>query len=250
MKSNENAAPAILIRTKFAEPESNTYSNNKPNNSWQKSRYRTFSRDIRSVALQYALLEFMARQKLDSLSELYPKLKQANETTSNEIRNGDWRKRLAGTALSQTSYKGFNKATSYRCYHALNHCIWLLLEHPQLLKSHPYQVINGLPKHIRKLLLHDSIKRNISFQLLTSTIKQSYKQQRLSFYQQSDLDGFTALLLTAIFQQVIWHHKRPTSAEELAKVMYKELFQVKYPLNKFETVIKKINGLLEHYEFV
>ncbi len=232
-------------------PESNTLCFNKKTlacKAWNNSGYKLLSNEIRSMSSQFALLEYINRNEINSLQELYPRLKQAQITTENEIRNGDYRKRLAGTALSKVSFRNFNKATNYRCYSTLNHCLWLLLQQNSLLLTKPFKIINALPKSIRLQLITKPKNRNSTFSDLRSVVKQSYKQQRISFYLLNNLDGFMALLITAIFQIIIWQQTRPTNAELLAGKMFKELFEVKFPLAKTGVMKIKIESLLKFYE--
>ncbi|UUO22946.1 hypothetical protein FGD67_06870 [Colwellia sp. M166] len=231
--------------------ESNTLSFNKKTlacKAWNNSGYKSLSNEIRSMSSQFALLEYMNRNNINSLEELYPRLKQEQITTENEIRNGDYRKRLTGTALSKVSFRNFNKATNYRCYSTLNHCLWLLLQQNSLLLTKPFKIINALPKSIRLQLITKPIYKNSTFSDLRSVVKQSYKQQRISFYLLNNLDGFTALLITVIFQLIIWQQTRPTNAELLAGKMFNELFEVKFPLAKAEVMKIKIESLLKFYE--
>jgi hypothetical protein len=57
-----------------------------------------------------------------------------------------------------------------------------------------------------------------------------------------------ALLVSAIFQVIIWQQTRPTNAELLAGKMFNELFEVKFPLAKSEIMKIKIEELLKFYE--
>ena len=251
LKRQANIANHSRQEGSISLTESNTLSFNKKTRTcktWDKSAYKSLSNEIRSMSSQFALMEYMNRKDINYLQELYPKLKQAQITTKNEIRNGDYRKRLTGTALSKVSFRNFNKATNYRCYSSLNHCLWLLLHQNSLLLTNPFKIINALPKSVRLKLLNKPINKNTTFSDLRVLVKQSYKQQRDSFYLLDDLDGFMALLLTAIFQVVIWQQTRPTNSELLTSKMFTELFEVKFPLAKSDVMKIKIESLLKFYE--
>ncbi len=251
LKRQANIADDARQEGSIPLAESNTLSFNKKTRAcktWNNSGYKSLSNEIKSLSSQFALLEHMNRNNINYLQELYPRLKQAQITTENEIRNGDYRKRLTGTALSKVSFRNFNKATNYRCYSTLNHCLWLLLQQNSLLLTKPFKIINALPKSIRLQLITKPINKNSTFSDLRSVVKQSYKQQRISFYLLNNLDGFMALLVTAIFQVIIWQQTRPTNAELLVGKMFDELFEVKFPLAKADVMKIKIESLLEFYE--
>jgi hypothetical protein len=251
LKRQANIADDARQEGSIPLAESNTLSFNKKTRScktWSNSGYKSLSNEIKSLSSQFALLEHMNRNNINYLQELYPRLKQAQITTENEIRNGDYRKRLTGTALSKVSFRNFNKATNYRCYSSLNHCLWLLLHQNSLLLTNPFKIINALPKSIKLQLFNKPINKNTTFSDLRVLVKQSYKQQRNSFYLLGDLDGFMALLLTAIFQVIIWQQTRPTNSELLTSKMFTELFEVKFPLAKSDVMKIKIESLLKFYE--
>ena len=214
---------------------------------WNSSTYKALSSDMRSIASQFALITFMRRHRLSSLKELYPILAQHKTTTENEIRNGDWRKRLTGTALSKVSFKCFNQATKYRCLPILNHCLWLILEQNEMLFEKPYNVIYRLPRKVRLQLLTKPIQKTSTFDELAARVKRSYKQQRHSLYSLGDLNGYTALLLCAIFQNTVWHQKRPNTAEVKASLLFKELFDSELPNEKTNQLKGKVESLLSFY---
>lgn len=215
---------------------------------WNNSAYKKLPNDLRSMASQFALMHYMRRYDFSSLQQLYPTLNQRKETTDNEIRNGDWVKRLSGTALSKTSYKNFNLATNYRCQRSLNHCLWILLHQHSMLLTETNKIFNLMPKQIRSQLLIRPIHKMVIFDDLRECIKQSYSQQRSALYLLCNIDGFTALLITAIFQIVFWNQTRPTTAEKLAEKAFVELFEVRYPLAKYDAMKVRINSLLNFYQ--
>jgi hypothetical protein len=126
LKRQANIANHSRQEGSISLTESNTLSFNKKARAcktWDQSAYKSLSNEIRSMSSHFALLEYMNRYDINYLQELYPKLKQAQITTENEIRNGDYRKRLTGKSLSKVSFRNFNKVTNYRCYSSLNRIV-------------------------------------------------------------------------------------------------------------------------------
>ena len=81
-------------------------------------------------------------------------------------------------------------------------------------------------------LVKGRISRHATFKDFSAVAKQSYKQQRIAFFNLHNIDGYTALIITSLVQRIIWKKRDTENSKNLIDNLFEELFIERFPLQK------------------
>lgn len=205
--------------------------------------YKQLPKDIKILATQTAVWDFMVKHELKTSAELKRHIEEefsSNDLIIQSVDSNFWQQKLNGQIVRNNS--AFNQFSTVLKHSAniLNHPFWTLIAARRL----DVTVIDGLMKRLPYTVR--GIIRSSKRPTKSSPLKQSYVSQKQRLFDINSLDSLTALLLIAITEIKRYKKERSNQAEQLAFKQFFQLFTRQYPIKNRDDLAIEIDKLLCH----